>query len=121
MEVESGFESMVFDEIMNQLGKDYTILLDPNEVIISRYMRDELVIVKKLFTRSPTNKGSRGIMLEKLAVDIIADKYLSGLLGTSGIEYVIRGIKKNYTVNTSKMFTYAKRRNKEEELRYIWG
>ena len=59
-------------------------------------------------------------MLEKLAVDIIADKYLSSLLGTDNIEYVIKGIKKNYTINLSKMFTYARRRKVEKELRDIW-
>lgn len=121
VEVESGFESIIFDKLLSIIGNNHTILLEPSEDIISRYMRDELIIVKKLFSRSPISKHSNGIMLEKLSVDIIADKYLHGLLGTNDIEYVIKGIKKNYTINESKMFTYAKRRNKDVELKYIWG
>ena len=120
VEVESGFESIVFDELLNAFGNKYTLLLNPNSETIARYMRDELIIVKTLFSRSPINKHSNSLMLEKLAVDVVADKYLSSLLGTDNIEYVIKGIKKNYTINESKMFTYARRRKVEIELRDIW-
>lgn len=120
VEIESGFESIVFDELLNTFGNEYTLLFNPNSETIARYMRDELIIVKTLFSRSPVSKHSSSIMLEKLVVDIIADKYLSNLLGTDNIEYVIKGIKKNYTINESKMFTYARRRNVEKELKDIW-
>ncbi|MBR0295049.1 MAG: hypothetical protein IJQ67_04000 [Bacilli bacterium] len=121
VEVESSFESVIFDELMNDFGNKYTLLLNPDNEMIARYMRDELIIVRTLFSRSPTNIKKRTIVLEKLVVDIVADKYIYGLLGTEGAEYVIHEIKRCYTVNESKMFTYAKRRNKDKELRDIWG
>ena len=89
--------------------------------MIATYLRDNLIIVKTLFSRSPLNKRSHGITLEKLIVDVLSDKYLSNILGTSGIEHLIQGIKKNYVVNESKMHTYAKRRNHEKELEFYWG
>ena len=120
VEIESGFESIVFDELLNELGNEHTILFNPNNETIARYMRDELIIVKTLFSRSPVNKHQRNIMLEKLVVDIIADKYLSSILGTNNIEHIVKGIKKSYTINESKMYTYARRRNIEKELKGIW-
>ena len=120
VEIQSGFEFIVFNKLMDMFGNMYTLLLNPDEEMIARYMRNELIIAKTLFSRSPVSKNKRNIKLEKLAVDVIADKYLSGLLGASGVEDVILGIKHNYTIDVSKMFTYAKRRNKEKELIDIW-
>ena len=116
IEIESGFESIVFDELIKSLN-DKMVLLNPNSETIARYMRDELIVVKRLFSRSPVSKRFNSIMLEKLVVDVIADKYLSSLLGTGNIECIVKGIKKNYTINKSKMFAYAKRRKVEELLR----
>lgn len=120
VEVESGFESIVFDELMKRFGDKHTLLFNPNNEMVTRYMRDDLIIVKALFSRSPVNKGKKNITLEKLTVDVIADKYLNSLLGTKGVECVIRGIKHSYTINESKMFTYAVRRNVIKELKDIW-
>ena len=121
VEVESGFESIIFDKLMECLGNKYTVLLSPNDEIISRYLKDELIIIKTLYSRSPINKKNHSITLEKLIVDCISNKFLYNLLGTSGIEYVIKGIKNNYTINESKLLTYAKRRNKDKELSELWG
>ena len=121
VEIETGFESIIFDEIMNQLGGKYTILFNPNNEMISRYLRDNLIIVKKLFSRSPVNRKNRKITLEKLIVDILADDYIGGLLGSNSVIQTIKDIKNNYSINKSKVITYAKRRNKERVLKEIWG
>lgn len=121
VEVESGLESFIFEKLMDKFGDKYTLLLNPKDEMVSRYMRDNLVIVKTLFSRAPTYRNSRKIKLEKLIVDIIADRYLSGILGTDGIKNIIRGIKSNYIVDIDKTFTYAKRRKKEAILKDFWG
>ena len=120
VEVELGFESIVFDKLMESFGDKYTILLSPSDEMISRYLRDELIIVRTLYSRSPIKRKSHIITLEKLIVDCIADKYFNKLLGTYGTEYLIGVIKSNYTINESKMFTYAKRRKKDIELNDLW-
>lgn len=121
IEIESGFESIIFDKLLDSFGDSYTLLFNPNEEMISRYMRDGLIVVKSLYSRSPLNRNNHKIMLEKLIVDVLAEDFLGNMLGSKGIGLLIKEIKRVYTVNESKMLTYARRRNRELELRYYWG
>lgn len=120
VEIETGIEDIVFDSLKNEFHTEL-ILLNPNDETIYRYMKDDLIVVKSLFSRSPVKKNSHKLLLEKLIVDLVSDKQLINLLGTSGIEDTILGIKNNYVINIEKMITYAKRRKVLNKLNDIWG
>lgn len=120
VEIEKGFEDFVFEEINNNF-KNKVVLLKPESKVITRYIDNGLVIVKTLYSRSPLKDKTHLITLEKLVVDLIADSIWQNMLDTKSIEEIIIGIKDNYYLNKDKMITYAKRRNRLNELKDIWG
>lgn len=121
IDVEKELFYFVVDGLMEMFGNEYTILVNPDEETVSRYRRDNLVIVKKLFSRSPSDKKEHKIKLEKLMVDLICDKYYAWMLDSSAIEDVFSGVKKSYAIDTTKMFNYAKRRRVLDTAKTMWG
>lgn len=121
IDVEKELFDFVVDGLMEEFGNEYTILVNPDEQTVSRYGRDNLVIVKKLFSRSPSDKKEHKIKLEKLMVDLLCDKYYSWMLDSSAIEDVFTGVRKSYAIDTTKMFNYAKRRGALTTTRTLWG
>lgn len=121
IDVEKELFDFVIDGLMEELGNEYTILINPDEQTVSRYGRDNLVIVKKLFSRSPSDKKEHKIKLEKLMVDLLCDKYYSWMLDSSAIEDVFAGVKKNYAIDATKMLNYAKRRGVLSTTKTLWG
>lgn len=121
IDVEKELFDFVIDGLMEELGNEYTILINPDEQTVSRYGRDNLVIVKKLFSRSPSDKKEHKIKLEKLIVDLLCDKYYSWMLDSSAIEDVFAGVKKSYAIDATKMLNYAKRRGVLSTTKTLWG
>lgn len=121
IDVEKELFDFVIDGLMEELGNEYTILINPDEQTVSRYGRDNLVIVKKLFSRSPSDKKEHKIKLEKLIVDLLCDKYYSWMLDSSAIEEVFAGVKKSYAIDATKMLNYAKRRGVLSTTKTLWG
>ena len=121
VDVEKELFDFVVDGLMEEFGDEYTILVNPDEQTVSRYRRDNLVIVKKLFSRSPADKKGHRIKLEKLIVDLLCDKYYVWMLDSSAVEAVFSGVKKNYAIDTTKMLNYAKRRGVLPAAKTLWG
>lgn len=117
VEVESDLTEYIFSSLMEHLGQEYMILINPDNKMVSRYMRDNLVIIKSLYSRAPTDKKGHGITLEKLIVDVISDRLLTSMIGTNDRDEIIKGIVKNYTINETKALAYAKRRQCETEIK----
>lgn len=120
IDIEKELIDFVIDGLVEEFGNEYTILINPDEQTVSRYGRDNLVIVKKLFSRSPLDKKEHMIKLEKLLVDLVCDKYYAWMLDSSTIKDVFAGVKNTYAIDTTKMLNYAKRRNVLSTIKPLW-
>ena len=121
IEVEKELFDFVVDGLMGEFSDKYTILINPDEETISRYRRDDLVIIKKLFSRSPIDKKKHNIKLEKLMIDLLCDKNYISMIDSSAIEDIYAGVKKTYAIDVTKMMNYAKRRGVFNKASELWG
>lgn len=117
IEVEKDLVDYVFSTVNDIFGKSQIVLLNPNRSSLSKYLREDLIVIKTLYSKSPLSKKDKKIKLEKLAVDVFCDD-LS--LDTRGIIDVIHGIRDNYAINVDKMLSYAARRRVKKEILEIW-
>lgn len=118
IEAEKEFADYVFSTVNDTFGKSQIVLFNPDQNTISKYLREDLIIIKTLYSKSPISKADRKIKLEKLVVDTLCD---NTLLDSRGVTDVIHGIRDNYDINVDKMFSYASRRRAKKELLNIWG
>ena len=121
IDVEKELLDFVVDSLMDAFGKDYTILVNPDENTVARYRRNNLIIVKKLYSRSPMDRKCREIKLEKLLVDLLCDKNYLSMLDYSAVEDIFEGVKLNYAIDSTKMLNYAKRRGILDRIKKIWS
>lgn len=118
VEVEKDYLDYIFSSLNEKFGKSKLILLNPDGEIVSRYLREDLVIVRTLYSKSPILVTKKTIRLEKLVVDVYCDSILLDYRGKCD---VISGIKDSYDINVDKMFAYASRRRVKKELLEMWG
>lgn len=118
--VETGKECVesVYYALCEKSGEDM-ILVNPSLDDYYRYLRNDLIVIRTLKTRAPITRNGH-ITLEKLIVDLLYDKFLSQLIDRSTAEAVIADISKRYIVNESRLYAYAKRRNKMNEVQDFW-
>lgn len=121
IDVDKELIDFVVDQLIEQFGAEYTILVNPSEADIARYRRNNLIVVKKLFSRSPSVKHSHCITLEKLLIDLLCDRYYQAMVDTSATKDIYVSVKQNYAIDTTKMFNYAKRRRVLELANSMWG
>lgn len=116
LEVERDGCEYVFDAIMDEFeGK---VLLKPDQNQIIRYGSDNTIIIDRLISESPKGKDEQfNLVLEKLIVDMFANKRLKGMLSVGDYPEALETIFSMYEVDQVKMFRYARRRNKEKELK----
>ncbi|MGE9310901.1 DUF6577 family protein [Niabella sp. CJ426] len=111
IEVEKDSAEVVFDTMTDVSKK---VFLNPTEDIFNRYIANfnEVIIVQSLISESPIieQSGIKIAPLEKLLVDCIADKDLFSAQ-QSEIEYIFKTARSKYSINTSRIKRYARRRN----------
>lgn len=123
LEVEKDLLEMVFEELRyNQNKKVY---LKPSQEEMQRYIVDESAIVMLPFiSRSPIvnvksdHKTVPVPALEKILVDIVSDQKTFFQLQSERNTIFKQAINK-YHINDSKLYNYAKRRSKENEVKRI--
>ena len=86
------------------------ILLNPTNKEIDKYLCNESIIIKPLFTRSPINKKEKSFMIEKVLVDLFVDNILRRLFSLSELPEIYRQILSTYTIDESKLNAYLTRR-----------
>lgn len=118
VEVEKECIDYVFSSLNDAFGGEHLALLNPDQDSIARYLRDDLIIVKPLYSKSPVNKVDKKIKLEKLIVDILINDIA---LDTRSVEDIILGIKESYDIDFDKALAYASRRRVKEKLQEMWG
>lgn len=136
------FESILLNEFLNHQIARNTIFIqserdigafvfdflreDTNEIVMyrpsskeySRYWRPDSIIILDWTSEAPLSSGSpHNITIEKMLVDIFCDKTIR--LTYSGAEYksVVETAYERYGVDTVRLLRYARRRNKEKEIR----
>ena len=116
LEVENDGCDFVFEKIITEFeGK---VLLKPDQSQIIRYGSNDSIIIERLVSESPKGKKeSYNLAIEKLIVDLFANKRLKEMISPGDYPAALENIFSMYEVDQVKMFRYARRRNKETDLR----
>lgn len=123
IEIEKDFVESLYYELKDAARSE--LFLNPNEKAIDFYIAesDYPVVIKKLISRSPiarrTEKKVKFYtpLLEKILVDLFAEEKLFYHLQGSELMHIYENAISNYTINFTKLFSYAKRRDRELEIK----
>ncbi len=123
VEIEKEFVESLYYHIKDNLQLE--LYLNPDEKAIDYYIADSNrpVVIKKMISRSPTfnvnhNKIKLSVpMLEKILVDIYAENKLFYFYQGAELVHIYENAIKNYAINFTKLFSYAKRREKEQNIK----
>ncbi len=105
--------------VYSELSEKYMnkILLKPNDKELYRYAGPDTVIIDRLVSEAP--KGFPEVYntpLEKIIVDLFANKKLRSMVHIGEYANAISDMFDKYAIDQTKLFRYAKRRNKKEEI-----
>ena len=125
LEVERDFVEEVFNAYSE--SKQFRVYLDPNEDIMERYVESEIsIVIKPLISRSPKQKiaikeKSKDKIyvptLEKILIDVYSDAVTFYAIQGSEMDTLFENALKRYQINFTKLISYARRRNKEEQIK----
>lgn len=125
LEVERDFVEEVFNAYSG--SKQYRVYLDPKEDIMERYVESEnSVIIKPLISRSPKQKfvikeKSKGKIyvptIEKILIDVYSDAVIFSAIQGSEMDALFENALKRYQINFTKLISYARRRNKVDQVK----
>jgi len=123
IEIEKDFVESLYYELKDHFRFD--IYLNPDEKAIDFYISESQnpIIIKKLITRSPISKMTENKiqfytpLLEKILVDLFTENKLFYFYQGAELVNVYKNILKNYTLNYTKLFSYAKRRDQEQDIK----
>ena len=123
IEIEKGFEESLFYELKDTMRRE--VFLNPDETAINFYIAesDKPVIIKKLLTRAPLSKRTEKKInfyiptLVKILVDLFAEERLFYYMQGSELIHIYENAITSYTINFTKLFSYAKRREREQEIK----
>jgi len=123
VEIEKGFEQDLYFHIKDNFNHE--IYLNPHEKEIDLYITESRkpVVIKKLITRSPISKQNikrhkvATPQLEKILVDLFSDEKLFYFYQGAEMIHLFENALKQYSINYTRLFSYAKRRDREGELK----
>lgn len=96
------------------------VFLQPEEKELQRYISelDNAVILQPLISKAPLQKirKTSTATLEKLLVDLFCDKKLFFTYQGAELVFIFNNAYRKYTIDFTKLFSYARRRNREQEL-----
>jgi len=123
IEIEKEFVESLYYELKDSVRSD--LYVNPDAKVIEFYISESNypVIVKKLITRSPIGKrAANGVkfftpLLEKILVDIFVEEEIFYLYQGSELMHIYENAISNYTINFTKLFSYAERRGTEQEIK----
>lgn len=123
IEIEKDFTESLYYQLKDSFRFDF--YLNPDEKAINFYISESQrpVIIKKLITRSPISKRTEKRikfytpLLEKILVDLFTENKLFYFYQGAELMHVYENALKNYTLNYTRLFSYAKRRKKEQDIK----
>ncbi len=115
IDVEGGGCEFVYSSLPDEyLGK---VLLLPNAKELQYYSKPDTIIIEKLISESPNIKGRpHEAPIEKLLVELFANKILRTMLSQGDYANILETVFSKYLVDELKLFRYANRRNKKDEI-----
>ena len=94
------------------------VLLSPTSDIYHNYVTDDTIVIYKLISESPRGLDKKwNNRLEKLLVDLLADKWIKEAVSEIEISHIFSGAFEKYAIDEDTMFRYARRRGSEDKLR----
>ena len=123
IEIEKDFIESLYYELKDSFQLDF--YMNPDEKTIDFYISESRcpVVIKKLITRSPISKKiEKGTtfytpLLEKILVDVFTENKLFYFYQGSERIHIYENALKNYTINYTKLISYAKRRDREYQIK----
>jgi hypothetical protein len=123
VDVEKEFTYSLYYYLNDTLQMDF--FLNPDDKEIEFYISEKPVpvVIKRMVTRAPIQKikNKKAVVpiatLEKIMVDIFADENLFHFYQGSEMVNIYEKIIDRYSINFTKLFSYAKRRKKEQEIK----
>ncbi len=140
------FETVLMNEFLNHLVAQNTVFIQAEKgssIILFRFLQEhgytnllympsgktfslywskDCVVLTDLISEAPTLEDEpHSICLEKLLVDMYADKLISTTYSKAEFPEVLHLAQSQYQVNTARMLRYARRRNKEKEISRLLG
>ncbi|MBK8555962.1 MAG: hypothetical protein IPL65_09430 [Lewinellaceae bacterium] len=123
IEIEKDFMESLYYELKDSSRNE--LYLNPDDKEIDFYLAESNypVVIKKLITRSPiarrTEKRVKFYtpLLEKILVDLYAEEKLFYYLQGAELVHIYKNAISNYAINFTKLFSYAKRREREQDIK----
>lgn len=123
IEIEKDFVESLYFELKDSFRFDF--YLNPDEKAINFYVSESQnpVIIKKLITKSPILKRTEKRIkfytpqLEKILVDLFTESKLFYFYQGAELIHVYKNVLKNYTINYTKLYSYAKRRDQDQNIK----
>lgn len=120
VQVEKDVSSFIFEK----LQEEYTgsVLYRPGKKEFDRYWTKDCFVVLDLISQAPlSQEKSPEITVEKMLVDIIAEKSISATFSPSEIPFIYENVMRSYQVDKRKMNRYAGRRGKSSQVKKYAG
>lgn len=118
IEFDKEISGFMFDEIKEIY--DGVVLFNPTINELNLFGRNNCLIVKNKFSKSPKNKEFKyNIAIEKLCVDLFTDKLLKNLFDEKEVITAFNNVMKNYEFDINTMLSYAERRNAKDFILYL--
>lgn len=114
LQVEKDISSFIFDNLRDSYD---TVLYKPGIKVFDRYWKRNCIVILDLISQAPLSKENEHIItIEKLLVDLIADKTIAATFSPSELPSIYETAVKNYSIERQKMYRYAERRGKKSEV-----
>ena len=136
------FETVLMNDFLNHLIAQNTIFLQvekESSIFMFRYLQDngyqnimykpdkedyqlywsrDGIIVTDMISEAPIRSNNpHAIMLEKMLVDMRADKLINSTYSQAEFPYAIEQAKHHYKLDETRLLRYARRRNRENEMK----
>ena len=110
VQVERDVSGVVFDFLRDEYGK--AVLYKPTKKDSERYWQKDCIVVLDLVSQAPLSKElPHEITLEKLLVDILAEKSISMTYSPGDLPLLFDEVSRVYQIDKKRLFRYAGRRN----------
>lgn len=116
LSVEEDIGDFLFENLRNRYNNN--VLLNPTSDIFHQYWKEDMIVIQRLTTEAP--KGNQKFWhtnLEKLLVDIMADKLVMDSFSESEYPLIYETAFESFVVDESQLFRYAKRRTVDKKIK----
>ena len=140
------FETILMNEFLNHLIANNTIFIQAEKecgIFIFRFLQEsgyrnlmykpdardfnlywtkDCIVITDLISEAPMRANiPYKILLEKMLVDILADKRIASAFSKAELPDIYEQAKSKYNIDKVRMYRYARRRNREDELKKYMG